>query len=164
MRTSSFALAVLALGFAATPLAAADSPKVKRGEYLAHIMDCGGCHTTGALIGKPDPAMFVAGSNVGFQIPGLGIFYPPNLTPDNETGLGKWSEADIVKAVRTGERPDGRMLAPVMPYHSYSKLNDADANALAAYLKSLKPVSHQAPAMVGANGKATAPYLGVVMP
>lgn len=164
MRTLLLACATLALSLAASPLVAADSAKVKRGEYLANIMDCGGCHTTGALIGKPDPAMHVAGSTVGFQIPGLGIFYPPNLTPDNETGLGKWSEADIIKAVRTGERPDGRMLVPVMPYHSYARLNDADANALATYLKNLKPISHQAPAMVGANGKATAPYMTVVMP
>lgn len=164
MRTFTFALAALAFGAAASPAAAADTAKLKRGEYLSHIMDCGGCHTTGALAGKPDPAMYLAGSTVGFQIPGLGIFYPPNLTPDKATGLGTWSEADIVKAVRTGERPDGRMLVPVMPYHSYSKLTDADANALAAYLKSLKPIAHQAPAMVGANGKASAPYLGVVMP
>lgn len=164
MRTLLLACATLSLSLAASPLAAADSAKVKRGEYLANIMDCGGCHTTGALIGKPDPAMYVAGSTVGFQIPGLGIFYPPNLTPDNETGLGKWSEADIIKAVRTGERPDGRMLVPVMPYHSYGKLNNADASALAIYLKSLKPISHQAPAMVGAQGKATAPYMTVVMP
>ena len=164
MRTLLFACATFALGVAASPSTAADAAKVKRGEYLANIMDCGGCHTTGALIGKPDPAMYVAGSTVGFQIPGLGIFYPPNLTPDNDTGLGKWSEADIIKAVRAGERPDGRMLAPVMPYHSYAKLNDADANALATYLKSLKPISHQAPAMVGANGKASAPYMTVVMP
>jgi mono/diheme cytochrome c family protein len=164
MRKFTFALATIALSLAASPLIAADTAKVKHGEYLANIMDCGGCHTTGALIGKPDPAMYVAGSTVGFQLPGLGIFYPPNLTPDNDTGLGKWSEADIIKAVRTGERPDGRMLVPVMPYHSYAKLNNADASALATYLKSLKPISHQAPAMVGANGKATAPYMTVVMP
>jgi mono/diheme cytochrome c family protein len=162
MRT--FIITLAAFGLAASPLAAADSAKVKRGEYLAAIMDCGGCHTTGALAGKPDPAMHLAGSTIGFQLPGLGIFYPPNLTPDKATGLGEWSEADIVKAVRAGVRPDGRMLAPVMPYPSYSRLTDADAGALAAYLKNLKPISHQSPAMVGANGKASAPYLGLVMP
>lgn len=164
MRTRLFACTALVLGLSVQPLAAADAAKVKRGEYLAAIMDCGGCHTTGALIGKPDPAMYVAGSTVGFQIPGLGIFYPPNLTPDKETGIGTWSEADVAKAVRTGERPDGRILAPVMPYHSYSKLTDKDAAALAAYLKSLKPISHPVPPIVGADGKATAPYLSVVMP
>ena len=68
--------------------------------------------------GKPDPQRHLGGSEVGFQIPGLGIFYPPNLTPEPETGIGSWSETDIIKAVRTGVR-GGRVLAPVMPYHSY---------------------------------------------
>jgi mono/diheme cytochrome c family protein len=143
---------------------AVSQDRIQRGEYLATVMDCSGCHTTGALLGKPDPQRHLAGSNVGFHIPQLGVFYPPNLTPDPETGLGTWTEADIIKAVRTGERPYGRVLAPVMPYHSYSRLNDADAQDLAAYLKSLKPIRHQAPAMVGATEKPTAPYLMVVTP
>jgi mono/diheme cytochrome c family protein len=127
-------------------------------------MDCTGCHTPGVFLGKPDPQRYLAGSEVGFQIPNLGIFYPPNLTPDLETGLGGWSEADIIKAVRTGERPDGRVLVPVMPYHSYRRLTDADARALAAYLKSLPPIRHQVPGMVGSSEKPTAPYLTVVTP
>jgi mono/diheme cytochrome c family protein len=135
-----------------------------RGEYLATIMDCAGCHTTGVFFGKPDPERYLAGSEVGFQIPGLGIFYPPNLTPDRETGLGAWSAEDIVKAVRTGERPDGRILAPAMPYMHYGKLSDADAFALATYLKSIKPVRHQVPAITGPSEKPTAPYLTVVAP
>lgn len=137
---------------------------VERGAYLATIMDCTGCHTPGTFLGKPDMARMLGGSEVGFQIPGLGIFYPPNLTPDAETGIGKWSTADIIKAVRTGVRPDGRQLAPAMPYMSYGKLTDADANALAAYLKSLKPVKNAAPTLVGASDKAKAPYLTVVVP
>ena len=146
----------------AAPASAQD--RVKRGEYLASIMDCAGCHTTGALIGQPDPARFLGGSDVGFQIPGLGTFYPPNLTPDAKTGLGTWTETDIIKAVRTGVRPDGRVLAPVMPYHSYGKLTDADAQALAAYLKSIKPVQHATPALVGPSEKPAAPFLAVTMP
>lgn len=135
-----------------------------RGEYLATIMDCSGCHTPGALIGQPDLGRPLAGSDVGFEIPGLGIFYPPNLTSDPETGLGRWSEANIITAVRTGVRPDGRQLAPVMPYHSYGRLANDDAVDLAAYIKSLKPVSHQVPAIVGPSEKPKAPYLTVVMP
>lgn len=135
-----------------------------RGEYLAAIMDCSGCHTPGALIGQPDMTRPLAGSDVGFEIPGLGIFYPPNLTSDPETGLGAWSEADITTAVRTGVRPDGRQLAPVMPYHSYGRLSDEDAGALAAYVKALKPVEHQVPAIVGPSEKPKAPYLTVAVP
>src|SRR5919206_4449347 len=118
-------LLILAVGCVLVGPALAQD-KVKRGEYLVGIMDCTGCHTPGVLLGKPDLSRQLAGSDVGFQIPGLGVFFPPNLTPDPETGLGKWSEKDIIKAVRTGVRPDGRQLAPVMPYHSYGKLTDAD--------------------------------------
>jgi mono/diheme cytochrome c family protein len=153
------AAGVLVLGSPASSQSA-----MKRGEYLATIMDCGGCHTTGIFLGKPDPKMYLAGSEVGFQIPGLGIFYPPNLTPDPETGLGKWSEADIIKALRTGIRPDGRELAPAMPWRSYAKASDADMKALVAFLRSLKPVQHQTPAIKGPTEKPSDPYLTVVMP
>jgi mono/diheme cytochrome c family protein len=162
---TSAAVGLTLIGAASFALGPALSlERLKKGEYLATIMDCGGCHTTGAMLGRPDPQRHLAGSEVGFQIPGLGIFYPPNLTPDRETGLGTWSEAEIIRAVRTGVRPDGRVLAPVMPYHHYGRLSDADAQALASYLKSLKPVRHQAPALVGASEKPTAPYLKIVMP
>ncbi|CAH1652652.1 putative diheme cytochrome c-553 [Hyphomicrobiales bacterium] len=160
------ALVVIGLSVPAalTAQTAPSQEKLRRGEYLATIMDCAGCHTPGIFLGKPDMERRLAGSDVGFQIPGLGTFFPPNLTPDRETGLGSWSEADIVKAVRRGTRPDGRVLAPAMPYMSYGKLTDADASALAAYLKSLKPIANRVPAIVGPNEKATAPYLSVVMP
>lgn len=156
--------ALLALGLAAAGSGAQADARIKRGAYLAAIMDCGGCHTPGVFFGKPDQNRYLGGSEVGFFIPELGYFYPPNLTPDPETGLGKWSEADIIKAVRTGERPDGRMLMPVMPWQSYAKLTDEDARALVAYLKSLKPVRHQVPAMKGASEKPRAPYLKVITP
>ena len=143
---------------------AAAQERLKRGEYLAAIMDCTGCHTPGALKGQPDHTRALAGSDIGFAIPGVGIFYPPNLTPDRETGLGAWSEADIIRAVRTGVRPDGRVLAPVMPWHAYGALNDADARALARYLRSLLPVRNETPRMVGAGETPGAPYLTVVVP
>lgn len=160
------ALGAALLAFAAWPAAAqpADAQELARGRYLAAIMDCGGCHTAGALIGKPDPALHLAGSSIGFQIPGLGIFYPPNLTPERETGLGAWSEAEIVTAVRTGVRPDGRILAPAMPWHTYAVLTDADALSLARYLKSLPPVHNAAPAPTGAAEPPRAPYLTVIVP
>jgi mono/diheme cytochrome c family protein len=137
---------------------------IERGKYLASIMDCTGCHTRGALVGKPEAAFALAGSDIGFEIPGLGYFYPPNITPDAETGIGKWSEAEIVAAVRTGVRPDGRQLVPIMPWMSYAALSDDDAKALAAYLKSLAPIKNPAPPMTAHAEKAPAPYLTVKMP
>ena len=134
-----------------------------RGKYLAQIMDCGGCHTPGYLVGKPDMTRYLGGSEVGFEIPGLGIFYPPNLTND-ETGLAEWTEEQIVTAVRTGVRPDGRQLAPIMPYHQYSVLTDEDASALVRFLKSTPAVSNKVPDPVGPGQKAPQPYMTVRMP
>lgn len=153
-----------AIAGAVLPGAARAETKIARGEYLARIMDCGGCHTGGALTGNPDPARHLAGSDVGFAIPGLGIFYPSNLTADEETGIGAWSAAEIIDAVRTGVTPDGRELAPIMPWRSYAVLTDADAAALAAYLKSLPPVKFAEPGFVGWGETAPAPYLTVTAP
>jgi mono/diheme cytochrome c family protein len=155
------ALAAL-LVHGAAPAMAQD--QVKRGEYLVHVMDCGGCHTPGALTGKPDMTRYLAGESIGFEIPELGIFYPPNLTSDMETGLGAWSEADIVSAIRTGERPDGRVLAPIMPWISFAGLTDEDAAAIAAYLKTLPPVKNAVPPLAGPGEKAPAPYMTIVIP
>lgn len=143
---------------------AAAAKPMPRGEYLAKIMGCGDCHTPGILMGKPDFARFLGGSEVGFEIPGLGIFYPPNLTSDPETGLGKWTEAQIVTAVRTGVRPDGRQLAPIMPSVWYKNLTDSDARALARYIKSLPPVRNKVAGPVGPGQAAPGPYMTVKMP
>jgi mono/diheme cytochrome c family protein len=157
-----WALILTLAGLGATPASAEDP--IERGRYLATVMDCGGCHTPGSLAGQPDMAHALGGSNIGFEIPGLGIFYPPNLTSDKETGLGKWSEAEIIAAIRTGIRPDGRELAPIMAWRSYGALTDADAHALALYLKSLPPFSNQIPAIAGSGAQATHPYMTVVVP
>ena len=142
--------------------AATSADPVERGRYLVTIMDCSGCHNTGSFGPRPEEG-YLAGGEVGFELPGMGVFYPPNLTPHPENGIGAWSEADIVRAIRTGARPDGRKLAPIMPYNNYSKLTDSDAAAIAAYLKSLPPSPHKSPAP---NQPATAksPYLTMKMP
>jgi len=155
----------LALGLflpLAAPAALAED-LVSRGAYLAAIMDCSGCHTEGALVGRPDPSRSLAGSSMGFAIPDYGYVYPPNLTPDVETGLGAWSEAEIIAAIRTGVRPDGRELV-VMPWRSYARLNDADAAALVAYLKSLPPMKFAVPPLTGWSETPPAPYMTVVAP
>jgi mono/diheme cytochrome c family protein len=157
----------ITMGAAALTLLAsaalAETP-VERGQYLAHIMDCGGCHNTGAFTPAPNLETPLSGSAIGFEIPGLGVFYPANLTPDQETGLGKWSDAEIVTAFTTGMRPDGRQLSPAMPWMSYGHITPDDAAALVAYLRSLTPVSNQVPGPFGKDAKPNSPYMTVVMP
>lgn len=143
--------------------AAALSSALERGRYLATIMDCGGCHTPGALTGAPQMQRALSGGDAGFGVPGLGAFYPPNLTPHPGADISRWSEAEIVKVLRTGERPDGRVLSPIMPWRAYAALSDADAAALAAYLKSLQPIEG-ARYVPSPLERAPAPYLSLVVP
>ncbi len=137
-------IAILALGFHFATTARAET-KLERGKYLTTIMDCGGCHTTGSFLGKPDPAKYLAGSEVGWAIPTLGVFYPSNITADEETGIGKWTTKDIVKLLRTGLTPEGREVAPMMPWRSYAKASEADLEALAAFIKTVPGVKHAVP-------------------
>jgi mono/diheme cytochrome c family protein len=157
--------AVLGLlaGFGWARDAGAETP-VERGKYLVTVIGCSDCHTDGSFAGKPDMAHFLGGSSVGFEVPGLGYFYGSNLTPDAETGLGKWSAKEIVTAITTGVRPDGRELAPIMPWRGLSHLKPNDAKAIAAYLKSLPPVHNKVPGPFGASEKPTAPYFKVLAP
>ena len=71
------------------------------------------------------------------EVPGLGIFVAPNLTPDNDTGLGNWTKDQIATAIRTGVRLDGHVLAPIMPWRAYAGLTKIDAAAIVEYLRSL---------------------------
>lgn len=152
-----------ALSFAAATAARADDA-VARGAYLVHVMGCGDCHTPGVFLGKPDFAHALSGSDVGFEVPGLGIHWGPNLTPDKETGLGKWTEAQIITAFTTGVTPDGTRLIPTMPYNDFAGLTAEDKHAVAAYLMSLPPVHNQVPAPTKPGEAATHPYMTVVMP
>lgn len=162
MKLRTFA-AALAAGIVTAAAAQAETP-AERGRYLAHIMDCGGCHNTGAFTPQPNLETPLSGSAIGFEVPGMGVFYPPNLTTDEETGLGKWSDAEIITAFTTGVRPDGRKLAPAMPWMSYGHISAADAEALVAYLRSLEPVKHKVPGPFMAGEKPSAPYLAIVAP
>jgi mono/diheme cytochrome c family protein len=146
------------------PAAKAAESQVARGKYLVTIASCSDCHTPGHLRGEPDMSRFLGGSDVGFGVPGLGTFYGRNLTPDKETGLGNWSTADIVHALKTGVRPDGRELAPAMPWRAFSHLTDADADAIAVFLKTLPPVSNKVPGPFGPNEKPTSFVMKVLSP
>jgi mono/diheme cytochrome c family protein len=137
--------------------------QVERGKYLVTVISCTDCHTPGGLLGRPDLKRYLGGSEVGFALPGLGVFYGPNLTPDKQTGLGDWTTEEIATAIRTGKRPDGRQLAPIMPIASFSHLTPADALAIAAYLKTLPPVRNKVPGPFGLNEKP-ASFVMTVMP
>ena len=112
--SAAFGAALTAFTSLPSP-ASADDAQIARGRYLVTLAGCSDCHTPGALLGSPDMKRYLGGSDVGFEIPGAGIFVGQNLTPDKETGIGSWSSDQIVTAIRTGKTPDGRDLSPVMP-------------------------------------------------
>jgi mono/diheme cytochrome c family protein len=167
LRTHAFALLVgttLIAMFVEAGMVCADEASRQRGQYLVTFGGCNDCHTPGYFLGKADGRRFLAGSDVGFNVPGLGTFVGPNLTSDNETGLGTWSTAEIVAALQTGVTPDGRILAPVMPWHAFAHLTAEDANAIANYLRSLPPIRNQVPGPFGPNESPPISVMKVVPP
>ena len=106
---------------------------------------------------------YLGGSDVGFSIPGKGIFVGQNITPDKETGIGSWTSDQIVTSLRTGKTPEGRDLFPVMPWPALSHLTDEDAQAIAAFLKSIPAVDHKNAGPIGPNEKATV-FVSVTLP
>jgi mono/diheme cytochrome c family protein len=114
----------------------------KRGEYLAKAGGCLGCHTVEAQEGaKEKPVPFAGGR--ALKTP-FGTFYGPNITPHPEAGIGKWSEADFIRAMREGRRPDGAHYFPAFPYPSFTLIADAELRDLWAYLRSLPQSNRQA--------------------
>jgi mono/diheme cytochrome c family protein len=138
----SLAVAVLICGLGSS---AFSETLVERGAYLVNgIGSCGNCHSPQEADGTLTGAPFSGGPAI--TSPAFTV-YPPNLTSDPETGIGRWTEAQIVTALREGLRPDGRVLRPPMPIALYRGMSDRDAAAIAAYLKTLPPtVSHVPPA------------------
>ena len=158
--TIALSVAVMLLGLSLGNASAQDTVQIARGRYLVEgPAGCGDCHTPGGLSGKPDQTRHLGGSDVGLAVPGLGVFVPPNLTPDNETGLGNWTTEQIVTAFTKGTRPDGRMLSPAMPTQGFAHLSRLDALAVAAYLKSLKPVKNAVPDPFGPRQKIDVPVM-----
>lgn len=143
------AAAMLTLCLTGCSRSAAQRTPLERGRYLVTLGGCADCHTPGYFLGKPDPNRHLAGSDVGFLVPGVGTFVGPNLTSDRATGLGDWTREDIKKALRTGERPDGRILSRIMPWPAIGQLDDADLDAIALYLKSLRPIRHEVQGPLG---------------
>jgi mono/diheme cytochrome c family protein len=122
----------LALLLAAGIGSASAQGDVRRGEYLAKAAGCAGCHTEA----KKDAVPFAGGR--ALKTP-FGTFYGPNITPHPDAGIGRWSEADFIRAMREGVRPDGGNLYPAFPYPSFTKIVDGDLRDLWAYLRTLPP-------------------------
>jgi mono/diheme cytochrome c family protein len=142
-----------------------DADQVERGRYMTQLLGCVVCHTDGALFGEADMSRRLAGSRIGIAYSNPlveenpGILYPKNLTPDPDTGIGKWRDDALVDFIRTGIDPSGRSHLPVMPWPSYARLTDEDAEAIVAYLKSLAPIRFKVPENVEPGQPAEAPYV-----
>jgi mono/diheme cytochrome c family protein len=130
-----FAALFLLLGFAPAATAA-DPEAIARGAYLTVAAGCDNCHTDRAHGGQP-----YAGG-LALATP-FGTFFSPNITADPQSGIGGWTDAQFLRALREGVRPDGANYFPVFPYPSFTGITDDDALAIKAYLFSL-PAVHQA--------------------
>lgn len=139
------ALGALALLGALHPAAQAQKPgSVERGRYLAEgVVACGNCHVARGPQGQP---LFDKGLSGGmlFDEPPFKA-YASNITPDAETGIGKWTDAQLAKAIREGVRPDKSIIGPPMPIEFYRHLSDEDLAAIIAYLRAQPPVKNAVP-------------------
>ncbi|HSW04485.1 c-type cytochrome [Aquabacterium sp.] len=117
--------------------------QIERGRYLVQsISACGNCHTPRGLNGPLKGKAFAGGAE--FAEPAFKA-YAPNITPDPQTGIGRWTTAQVITAIREGKRPDGTIIGPPMPIARYRGISDRDAVAIAAYLRSLPAVANKVP-------------------
>ncbi|RZF26151.1 c-type cytochrome [Paraburkholderia sp. UYCP14C] len=116
---------------------AANGELVKRGQYLTRAADCAACHTAD----KSRP--FAGGLPISTP---FGTIVTPNITPDPDTGIGQWSDADFMRAMHEGIGKGGERLYPAFPYTAYTRLTDQDVLAIRAYLKTLTPIHYTPPA------------------
>ena len=136
MSPTLFAALAATLGFAH-----AQSDLVKRGDYLVNgILTCGNCHSPKGPQGDIPGKLFSGG--LSWDEPPFKVT-ASNITQDKETGIGKWSDADIKKLMRTGLLPDGVHIAMVMPTGFYHIMTERDLNAVVAYLRTIKPISNK---------------------
>jgi mono/diheme cytochrome c family protein len=127
-------VAAASASFAETPL--------ERGTYLMNgIVACGNCHTPKGPDGRALADKELSGGDP-IDSP---VFHaiPANITPDKETGIGNWTDEQIVNAIRNGKRPDGTIIGPPMPIAFYRDMSDSDAKAIVAYLRSIRPISNK---------------------
>jgi len=144
MRTRCVAAVLGLLVVFSQAAAGRDAKLVERGAYLMNsIVACGNCHVRRDKDGRPLPALGLSGGMLFDEEPFRA--YARNITPDPETGIGKWSDAQIIRAFREGIRPDGTVIGPPMPIEFYRGVSDADAQALVAYLRAQPPVKNVVP-------------------
>ncbi len=125
-------------------VAVRDSATVARGEYLfKYSWQCWNCHASERNANaSPRGGYYFDLRNIG---PGFGEFYSRNITPDSATGIGSWTDGEIVQAIREGVNKDRHLLFPIMPVTWLNKISDDDALAIVAYLRSIPPVHHAVP-------------------
>src|SRR4051794_23929433 len=137
-QTFALVAALVAVSFAA----AAETPG-ERGAYLVNgILACANCHTPLGANG-PIAEKALAGGRM-FDTPVFKVF-SSNITPDKETGIGKWNDAELKKFISTGQRPSGVAVAPIMPTAFYKAMMPRDLDALATYLRSVAPIHNEVP-------------------
>jgi mono/diheme cytochrome c family protein len=126
----------------------ATAVRLARGKYLFTLADCDACHSQRDFSRFGGPVVN-GGRGIGTVFPdsmGLpGRVAPPNITPDQETGIGAWTDGEKIRAIREGIGRDGHVLFPMMPYTSFRHMSDEDVYSLVAYLNSLQPVKHRVP-------------------
>lgn len=121
----------------------AETPLERGAKLMKGIVACGNCHTPQTPDG-PDRSRELAGGPPIVE-PGVFKAFAPNITPDTETGIGSWTDAQIITAIREGKRPDGTTLGPPMPFGLYRHISDEDMAAIDAYLRSVKSISSKSP-------------------
>jgi len=143
MRSIIPASTFTALFLAAMPATAQDAALLARGTYLMDsVVACANCHIQRDK-GKPLFDRGLSGGMVFDEEPFKA--YAPNITPDRETGIGNWTDAQLIKAIREGIRPDGSVIGPPMPIMFYRGMSDDDAKAIVAYLRAQPPVKNSVP-------------------
>ncbi len=128
----ALAASICGLAVASRAEAPGDPAAIARGDALAKVGDCQGCHTS------TDGAPYAGGRPIGTP---FGPVYSVNITPDAATGIGRWSETDFRRAMRDGLAPGGRQLYPAFPYDHFTRLTDEDIADLYAFLMSRDPVA-----------------------
>jgi mono/diheme cytochrome c family protein len=168
----------------AAPAAPTNAERVARGQYLVTIGGCNDCHTPWKLgangVPEPDMTRMLSGHPESLKVPTppqgtgpwtisaagtmtawagpWGITYTFNLTPDENTGIGIWTEEMFIKALRTGKHMGtSRQIQPPMPWFNYGKMTEEDLKSLYAYLRSIPPIKNRVPDYVEPKAAAAAP-------